>query len=146
MDARRTGMTAIERAQARDRLPTSLLELKQVYLAEAAGDVGVLEDCLERSKADPAQWVEACRRMREVTHNIKGQGSSFGYPLMTQVGQSLSQLLKAIDDAGPETLKLVEAHVGVLRTVISMRIEGQGGESGARLINRLEDLVARMAG
>ena len=119
----------------------ALVELKQVYLAAAEDDVRTLEREIGKTLADHSLWPKACEEMRRVTHNVKGQGTSFGFPLMTAVGNSLSTLLKAIKVPDEPALRLIEAHVSALHLVLSQRIEGSGGSEGAELTRRLEALV-----
>jgi len=116
-------------------------ELHALYFEAALQDVATLEALLAALGDDPAAWAAAQRHMREIAHNIHGQGSSFGYPLMTRVGHSLSRLLKAIGPEGAPDLALLGAHVKVLRTVLDKDIRGDGGELGAALVARLEALV-----
>lgn len=127
-----------------DETVEAVVHLKQMYLTEAANDISVLEECIRKISDDRDSWQENRLQMREVTHNVKGQGSSFNYPLMTQVGQSLSLLLKSVDSLRPGSLELVKGHVEVMRTVIDKRIEGDGGKIGAKLVGRLEGLVAQL--
>lgn len=118
-----------------------MAELRQVYLEAVQQDVADLEGLIGKALADSAGWSEVCLEMRRITHNVKGQGSSFGYPLMTAVGNSLSILLKKTDTPEVDALKLAEAHVASLRLVLKQDIQGSGGDQGAELTKRLTALV-----
>lgn len=118
-----------------------MAELRQVYLEAAHKDVADLETQVAKTLADPTCWPEACAEMRRITHNVKGQGTSFGYPLMTSVGGSLSVLLKQMDAPVPGAVKLAEAHVASLRLVLAQDIQGSGGAQGEELARRLTALV-----
>ena len=120
-------------------------DLVALYLEGADNDVRRLEDLLARMQDDAARWAESVALMRETVHNVKGQGSSFGYPLMTRVGDSLSRLLKGLDGPDPGSLKLVAAHINTLRAVMDNDIKGSGGELGEKLAGRLESLVDKLA-
>ena len=120
-------------------------ELTDIYLEAALNDVASLESCLSRAQSDSKQWEDACLEMRRTVHNIKGQGTSFGYPLMTKIGESLSHLLKTIETPSDPQLRLIEAHITALRLVMDQNIKGSGGEQGEALVTRLEDLVMRLA-
>ena len=120
-------------------------ELTEIYLEAALNDVASLENNLSRAQSDPELWEDARLELRRTVHNIKGQGTSFGYPLMTRVGESLSHLLKTIDTPSEPQLRLVEAHITALRLVMDQDIKGNGGEQGEALASRLEDLVVRLA-
>ena len=118
-----------------------MAELRQVYLEAVRQDVADLEDLIGKALAESADWAEVCFEMRRITHNVKGQGSSFGYPLMTAVGDSLSVLLKKTDSPDASAFKLAEAHVASLRLVLNQDIQGSGGTQGAELTKRLTALV-----
>jgi len=75
-------------------------------------------------------------------HNIKGQGTSFGYPLVTRISQSLCRLIapgRVLEELG---LKIAQAHLGALKLVLEQKIAGKGGEVGEKLAARLESLTA----
>ena len=123
--------------------PCSQEELMALYLEGADADVRRLHALLDEARAEPSRWADCGARMREIAHNVKGQGTSFGYPLMTRVGESLSILLKRIDGREADAAGLIEAHVNSLRAVLDNRIVGNGGEPGETLAGRLEGLVAK---
>lgn len=116
-------------------------ELRDLYFENAQKDVADLKAYVEQVKADAAAWPDAARGMREIAHNVKGQGSSFGYPLMTRVGDSFHRLVKVLETVDDGKLKLLEAHVTTLQTVLEKDIRGSGGDVGAALSERLEGLV-----
>jgi hypothetical protein len=74
-------------------------------------------------------------------HNIKGQGSSFGYPLVTRIGDSLCTLVRQERDFSDADLDVVQAHLDALRLILIKEIKGDGGEVGAKLVARLENMV-----
>lgn len=121
-----------------------MAELKKMYLEGAQADIENLETAIKDALAGTGSWEDQCKTMREITHNVKGQGTSFGYPLMTDIGESLSKLLKSIEDPETPVLKLVAAHIQSLRAVLDKNIEGSGGELGAALIGRLQGLVQKL--
>jgi hypothetical protein len=72
---------------------------------------------------------------------MKGQGSSFGYPLVTRFSQSLCKLLAPGREIGDPGIKIAQAHLDALKLVLDQRIAGKGGEIGEKLAARLEGLV-----
>ena len=82
--------------------------------------------------------------MRGIAHDIKGQGGSFGYPLVTMIGDSLSTLLKherLLTDPG---LELLSEHVTALGTILDKAIEGDGGDLGGSYVRRLSTMVGEL--
>ena len=76
----------------------------------------------------------------EVTHNIKGQAGSFGYALLTKLGASLCDYLRAGDHTDNDALQIVRHHVTTITSVIDEDIQGDGGELGTQLMGRLHAL------
>ena len=120
--------------------------LRDLYFENASQDVADLRVQLDKVKADAGAWADAARSMREIAHNVKGQGSSFGYPLMTRVGDSFHRLVKALDAVDEAKIKLLDAHIATLQTVLDKDIRGTGGEVGDALSARLEGLVDKALG
>jgi len=54
---------------------------------------------LENRGAEDADEPAMLAEIYTVSHNFKGQGSSFGYPLITRTGASLCRLLKSRQSA-----------------------------------------------
>jgi hypothetical protein len=75
---------------------------------------------------------------------MKGQGGSFGYPLMTAVGNSLCRFLEKVDKLPDSALEVVAVHVDTMRVVISNKMEGEGGKMGDRLLNGLDLVVNKV--
>ena len=122
----------------------ALAELTEIYLEAARKDVADLESLIDRAFRDPASWSETSVEIRRITHNVKGQGTSFGYPLMTKIGESLSRLMKAIESPEEPLLKLVEAHISALRLVLEHNIRDEAGERGAALLQRFDVMVEQV--
>jgi hypothetical protein len=118
-----------------------LEELTALYLDWAEKDLVSLEAAVASARQDPQCWPAVREEVRRIVHNVKGQGTSFGYPLVTQVGNSLSMLLKVTDEPDPMTLKLVAAHIQALRLVLTRDVKGDGGEEGVALVENLTALV-----
>ena len=82
--------------------------------------------------------------INHIAHELRGQGGTFDYPLITDFGKSLyeatmnSEMLVTQD-----RLKLLEAHIDVIRTVFSNRIQGDGGEVGATLLKEIDVAVRK---
>jgi hypothetical protein len=116
--------------------------LRANYTEWARIDVDHTQALLDAATKAPAGRREQLDLLYAAMHNIKGQGSSFGYPLVTRLGQSLCRLVapgRVVDDAG---LKIAQAHLDALKLVLEQKIAGKGGEVGEKLAARLEGLTA----
>ena len=116
--------------------------LRANYTEWARIDLNHTQVLLDAAKKGPERRREQLDLLYAAMHNIKGQGTSFGYPLVTRIGQSLCRLIapgRALDDAG---LKIAQAHLDALKLVLDQKIAGKGGEVGEQLAARLESLTA----
>lgn len=52
-----------------------------------------------------------------VAHNIKGQGGSFGYELVTDIGASFCDYLRGGKRVSPDELNIVHMHIRMLKRV-----------------------------
>jgi hypothetical protein len=90
--------------------------------------------------------AESLDRIYGIAHDLKGQGSSFGYQLITGVAGLLCQFLKGqrVNDA--QGLRVAAAHVEALGIVMEHKIAGDGGKLGTAMVERLQKLVGAAGG
>jgi hypothetical protein len=136
--ARLEALTA-EAEAAIARLVESYPDLAEPDLAGAEAALAV---AVEGQVPRPDQFL----RLHNFAHNLKGQGGSFGYPLVTRIAQSLCELVP--DDIGrvppPTAVPLIRAHLEALRLVLAQRLTGDGGPVGRGLAARLAELGAAL--
>jgi len=109
----------------------AVARLGAAYLTWADADIRALTACFAR--LDDASSPDAMADLFAIAHNMKGQGTTFGYPLVTRIAQALCRLI----EQAPDAVAAIGAHVAALARVVGERLEGDGGEAGRSL---LEDL------
>jgi hypothetical protein len=121
------------------RAEAALQDMAEDYLGWVADDLALLEAKAADfavSTADPSQRLEALTAVYGVAHDIKGQGATFNFALVTGIAGSLCRYLERtaeIGGAGHPTAadpEIVAAHVAALRAVIRNGIKGDGGPLG----------------
>ncbi|WP_119462195.1 Hpt domain-containing protein [Rhodospirillaceae bacterium SYSU D60014] len=130
-------------AETLARAEAAVAELAANYAEVALKDIADAQAALDAAKAKPEQRQDHIQHLYGIAHNVKGQGGSFGYPLVTRIGQSLCQLIKqsaAIRDAD---LPIIQAHLDALRLILERQVKGDGSETANKLAARLETLVGR---
>jgi hypothetical protein len=144
-DADETGEEGISTTLA--RAEAAVANLAQDYASWALADVAKARTALAAAIGDPAgrgQHVEALFR---VGHDLKGQGTSFGFPLVTQIGQSLCALTRErARSYESKDLDLAKSHLDALELILTKGIKGDGGKVGAELIAKLEQRVSELLG
>lgn len=116
-------------------------ELQAMFIEGARDGIAELQRQYNAASGGETAWADAVQEMRGIAHDIKGQGGSFGYPLITQIGNSLSTLLKHEQLLSEAGLELLGEHVNALDTILDKAIEGDGGNLGGRYVERLCVLV-----
>ena len=126
------------------RAEAAVEALRDTYREQLVEDVAslcALWTRIESEGVDQAKLDE----LHSIAHNIKGQGGSFGYDLVTDIGASLCDYLRASPRMAPNELAVVSMHIRVLKNVADNNITGDGGETGARLIEKLRQLTSGAA-
>jgi len=85
----------------------------------------------------------ALREVYGVAHDIKGQGSTFGYHLITDIGQLLCRYTERAIERKKVDRAVIDAHVEALRTVVDNRIQGPAGELGREILDVLKGVADR---
>ena len=124
-----------------DAAEQAVAEHAKYYIAHASEDFAGLSELLEKAMAAGDARPELLKGVFGVVHNMKGQGGSFGYDLVTRIGASLCDFLRRVGDADDDAMRVIKAHVDALGIVITHRITGDGGEMGRKLIGRLAGLT-----
>jgi chemotaxis protein histidine kinase CheA len=118
--------------------------LRDTYRQQLAEDVAAL--LATWAKLDAGVPVaEVLDELHSIAHNIKGQGGSFGYDLVTDIGASLCDFLRSGERSSPDERNIVHMHIRMLKTVSDNDISGDGGETGARIVEKLALLTGRDA-
>lgn len=74
-------------------------------------------------------------------HDLKGLGSTLGYPLVTRISGSLSRLVHGIDGPISPHMQTVVSHVDALTAVVGQSIQDEADAVGSQLAAELEELV-----
>ena len=78
-----------------------------------------------------------------IGHELRGQGGTFGYPLITIFGKSLYDVTKAPCRQDDANLEIVKAHIDTMRAVLREKIEGDGGAVGQALFKALKMAISK---
>jgi hypothetical protein len=132
---------AIARAQSaiesfRDEFPTWLrADIENIQALRLAADAG--------------GWAAAEQEhLRTAAHDLKGLGSTYGFPIVTEIAASLCRLIET--EAGRaltrKTPALACAHVDALRAVVRAQVSSDAHPVGRALLAELRQQVANALG
>ena len=137
------GPGAVDEA-ALDRAEKVIQDMSGDYLKWAKGDLARLAKAfaaLKSGKGDTATHLDA---IFAVSHDIKGQGGSFDFDLMTILGNQLRRFIEGLKGkAGAPEVEVIELHVNALQVVMAQNLKKDGGPIGRSLLGGLEQVIEK---
>lgn len=93
------------------------------------------------ARKTPGEAKDRLRRIFTICHDIKGQGATFGYALLTRIAAPVCDVLRSPVALTARDYAIVEAHLAALQFVIDRALAGDGGEIGVALTAQLARLA-----
>jgi hypothetical protein len=121
----------------------AISQMSDDYPNWALVDVDRLGAMVAEAKPSDASGKEVLGEAFKLAHDMRGQGGSFGYPLMTRIANSFCRFIEALDNVDAGALEICDAHVKSMRAVLQNRVKGDGGTLGAQIADGLETAVQR---
>ena len=126
---------AIQRAES------AIEKIGQDFPNRAQTDLDEMEKALGAARQNPQQQEDYLMQIFRRAMELKGQGGSFGYDLITQVGDSLKKFTEGRSEAKTRDIEIIAAHVNAMRVVMVKDIRGDGGEIGQAIVDGLYKLT-----
>lgn len=138
-------------ANAEIEFDDDLLTEAQEALNEMAEDypdwvMTVIDELFEvhrRCVDDEASRKGYFERINAIAHDMKGQGGTFGYQLITDFAEGLYNFTAKGSGLSDSHVEIIKAHIDAMRVVIRERIDGDGGTIGKELKTGLEASVQK---
>lgn len=122
--------------------------MQDSYLEWVEEDLKKITACYVAAQQETGSRKQVFKDIFSVAHDIKGQGGSFDYPLMTIIGNLLCRFLERLEkeDVEPKEshMAVVKVHIDALRLVIAQRMSGEGGKVGDNLIRGLNAALSKV--
>ncbi|MGK2285876.1 Hpt domain-containing protein [Pedomonas sp. V897] len=107
------------------------------------GQLNTLYELHRRCVDSPEQRRALFEQITALAHDLKGQGGTFGYPLVTAFATSLNRFSAIRQDITDNHVEIIKAHIDAMRAVIRDRIKGDGGKIGTALQRGLEQVIEK---
>ncbi len=135
----------------RGEMPTDLIEQAESKLERAALDftkwaqdyLGRLSDLCTQALLEPGRRTAQFNEINQVALELRGQGGTFGYPLISTFGKMLFDSTREGCREDEAQVEIVKAHVDAMRAVLREKIAGDGGDIGKALIATLNEGVQK---
>lgn len=130
---------ALEKANA------ALDQMKEDYPDWVQKHIEELRLSHARCVDTPNDRTKHYSRMREIAHDMKGQGGTFGYPLITTFATSLYEFVGTRAGTTDNHIEVIKSHIDSMAAVIKDRVKGGGGEIGQALTKGLHEAIERFS-
>ena len=133
--------TALETAQEQFE------QMAEEYVDWVGGTFAELTGAINGAGEQPAEKrLNLWEKINRISHELKGQGGTFGYPLISVVAKSLQECTRSKTPMGDSNVKILKAHADAMQAVIKGRIGGDGGQIGRELLEGLKQAIAKHGG
>jgi len=109
------------------------------YVDKLGTDIETMKGLANAYRDDPSQ--DNLDKLFRLIHNMRGQGATFGFPLITEIGRNFCRYVR---ERPPEkTVKpaLIVQHVRALQVVYDQSIKGSGDEIAQEVVKALNEVV-----
>ncbi len=130
--------------EALEKAEEAIASLADSYLDSVAEDIRKIDDAFEKLEAATGDRKEELMEVFQEALNLKGQGGSFGYDLMTAIGNELCRFIEKLDKAGLKEIEAIKLHIQSMKLVIGNDIKGKGGEAGEKMLAGLQQVCDKL--
>jgi len=127
------------------RAEAVIADMTDNYVEWAVKDLAKIHQALENLKAEKKDRKDALSQIFQLSHDMKGQGGSFGYTLMTILGGNLCDFVDKLENAGPAEIEVIQLHINAMGLVIAKEMKGDGGKAGVQLLQGLGLVAAKVS-
>jgi hypothetical protein len=114
------------------------------YINWVQEDLRLIQEAMDEVKSSGGESEGAMSRVFAISHDIKGQGGSFGYDLMTMVGDDLCRIIDHSKKADTSVLDVMQVHIDTMKLIIKSEMKGDGGAEGVKLLKGLELVASKV--
>lgn len=102
-------------------------------------------DVTYRAAVAPGAGSEAMEALYRTAHDLKGLGTTYGYPIVSQFAGLLCRLIDSPDLRAKASHSLLGAHVAAIQAAVRQRVTESAHPIGRALLAELAAQVAKFA-
>ena len=124
-----------------DKVSVALADLTESYIVQVKKDIQTMYDLLRQAETAAPQKKNALIQEGFFTkmHDLKGQGATFGYPLLTDIGRVVCDFLRNKKGFSGLDITSLKQYVDDANHIIQENLTGDGGAWGKALKKRLDE-------
>ncbi len=131
--------------EAINKAEAALADLSSQFEGWLMDEIKKLEDVQATIKAE-GLTVQNAEALFYRAHDLKGLGTTYGYPLITRIAGSLCKMMDDETKRAAAPRVLVDAHLDAIRAVVRDQIKEENHPMGKILAVTLEDRVKELLG
>jgi len=139
-------------ANVKGELPMDLIEQAEQELERAALDftkwaleyLAKLSDLCTEALLEPGRRSAHFGEIHTLALELRGQGGTFGYPLITTIGKMLYDSTIEGCREDDKAVEIAKCHIDSMRAVIREKVAGDGGKIGQQLIKGLRMSIQKI--
>ena len=120
-----------------ERAEEAIAAMTPQYLDWVKKDLANIEAFYKELRSSDNKSKETLNHIFLVAHDMKGQGGTFGFDLITTIGDQLCRIIDKIELIRDEELETIEVHIDAMKLVIKDKMVGDGGTDGAKMLKGL---------
>ncbi|CCQ74042.1 Hpt domain-containing protein [Magnetospira sp. QH-2] len=122
-----------------------IADMAEDYLDWVQADLDALQGAYDLlANGNDEEKTNALKSIFGVAHDMKGQGGSFNYPLITQVCYQLCRFLEHLETPNEKEMEVIQLHINAVQLIILNQMTGDGGKSGESLVRGLELVLQKV--
>ncbi len=106
--------------------------------------VAKINEALAKARRSVPPDPEAIALILKTSHDIKGQGLTFGYPLLTRVGHMLHHFIEHSGGRAARSIDLIAAHIEFMNLVLQDQIHDDGSVKEQQILAGLEAAASKL--
>ena len=127
------------------RAEAALDDMKDEFDVWISDDLQALRNALTALRQANPPDSEILERIKTLSHEIKGQGATYGYPLLTTVGDLLYVFIERNSEIAAKHLDLLDAHVDFMALVLGQKVHDEGDQQVRSILAGLRDAAKKAA-
>jgi len=130
--------------QALERAEQAIAGMTDDYLDWVRQDLIKIDAAFDALRNADGARKDELDAVFQLAHDIKGQGGSFGYDLMTALGNQLCRLIERVDHCDVDVVDAIGVHIDSMKLVIAKDLKGDGGAAGEKMLAGLEKVYEKV--
>jgi len=139
-----TGGAGAVDLEALERAEQVIAGMTDSYLKWVVEDLKKIEQAYDALVSAEGDKKDELNAVFQISHDIKGQGGSFGYDLMTAIGNELCRLIEKTEIPSDNEIEAVKLHIDALKLVIGEDMKGSGGKEGEQMLAGLQKVCDKL--